>query len=55
MRMHIYWYQTMNITFGDFVRNEEVQSEGFGNIILIRKKRTVIFLWRACKLLLWIV
>ena len=30
--------------FGEFVRNEEVQSEGFGNIILIRKRRTIIFL-----------
>ena len=29
--------------------------KGFGNIILIRKRRTIIFLWKAYKLLLWMV
>ena len=34
---------------------KKLNPKGFGNIILIRKWRTIIFLWRAYKLLLWMV
>ena len=34
---------------------KKLNSQGFGNIILIWKGKTIIFLWRVYKLLLWIV
>ena len=34
---------------------KKLNPKGFDNIILIRKRRIIIFLWRTYKLLLWIV
>ena len=34
---------------------KKLNPKSFGNIILIRKRRTIIFLWKAYKLLLWMV
>ena len=56
--IYVYMYMILNNQYYIWwlcKKWKKFNPKGFSNIILIRKWRTIIFLWRAYKLLLWIV